>query len=56
MAIALERKKCSQSLTCHEEGAKQLPYRELLGVINYPCTFTKLEMRFYVSRRESEFR
>ncbi len=31
-----------------EEG-KHLPYRELLGVISYPASCTKLEMRYAVS-------
>eukprot|EP00935_MAST-01C_sp_MAST-1C-sp1_P002836 g2836.t1 len=30
-------------------AAKHLPYRELLGLINYPCTLTKLECRYYIS-------
>ena len=28
-----------------------LPYRELLGVINYPCVFTKLECRYREAAR-----
>jgi hypothetical protein len=30
------------------EGAWR-PFRELLGTINFPCTYTKLEVRFYLS-------
>jgi hypothetical protein len=31
------------------EEARNLPYRELLGVISYPASCTKLEMRYAVS-------
>jgi hypothetical protein len=31
------------------EGAKGLPYRELLGVVSYPASCSKMEMRYAVS-------
>ena len=31
------------------KAAKHLPYRELLGVVSYPASCTKLEMRYAVS-------
>ena len=33
----------------HEE-AKNLPYMELVGTLNYPTTMTKLECRLHVSK------
>jgi hypothetical protein len=50
LSIQDEKTMLTKEVTDEEAAAgKHLPYRELLGVISYPASCTKLEMRYAVS-------
>ena len=42
--------KFSEATDEEHEEAKNLPYMELVGTLNYPTTMTKLECRLHVSK------
>jgi hypothetical protein len=50
LSIQDEKTMLTKEVTDEEaKAAKHLPYRELLGVVSYPASCTKLEMRYAVS-------